>query len=227
MAGQGHTIPFRGARHTIAAVALCCLILNIFPAAAAWADYLVTLHGGETVRTSGYRIRGDMLFFAEDRDPVNAYEVLSVREEDLSKEQAREREEALQEVRRLVSGLLGREEAVLRDQADLMAEITERETATGTALEPKERKALRPVLASRRQAVAGLKAAWRDLELPDHALLLTRDIKMLQLMSLEASVEHAMRYANSADPTSREYAWEHLRQVFSFQESFRDALPWE
>lgn len=227
MAGQDHTIPWHGARHTIAAVAFGCLILNILSAAPAWAGYLVDLPDGQTVSTSGYWIQGDMLYFAEDRDPVNVYEVQSVRQDVLTEAEMRDREEAMEEVRSLVAGLLGREEAALKGQADLMAGITERETTTGTVLDPKERKSLLSGLMSRARAVEDLRAAWSRLRLPDYSLLLARDIKMLQLMSLDASVEQALAYAESGDPTNREYAWEHLRQAVAFQESFREALPWE
>ena len=124
MAGQDHTIPWHGARHTIAAVAFGCLILNILSAAPAWAGYLVDLPDGQTVSTRGYWIQGDMLYFAEDRDPVNVYEVQSVRQDALTEADMRDREEAMEEVRSLVAGLLGREEAALKGQADLMAGIT-------------------------------------------------------------------------------------------------------
>jgi len=168
-----------------------------------------------------------MLYFAEDRDPVNVYEVQSVRQDALTEADMRDREEAMEEVRSLVAGLLGREEAALKGQADLMAGITERETTTGTVLDPKERKSLLSGLISRARAVEDLRAAWSRLRLPDYSLLLARDIKMLQLMSLDASVEQALAYAESGDPTNREYAWEHLRQAVAFRESFREALPWE
>lgn len=227
MAGQSRTIPGHGARHTTAAVVFCCLILTIFPAAALRADYLVTGPAGETISTRSYLIRGGMLYFAEDREPMNAYQVRSVREEDLSEDQIGQREEALRELRCQVGVLMERENAILKEQTGLLAEISEREARTDTGLESKERKSFQPGLESRRRGVRDLKVAWRELELPEYSLLLMRDIKMLQLMALEASVDHALKYTESGDPTNREYAWEHLRQTISFQESFREALPWK
>ncbi len=227
MAGQGNTIPFRGARHTIAAVALCCLILNIFPAAAAWADYLVTGPSGETIGTRNYWIQGSLLSFAEDREPLNVYEVRSVRDEELTEEQMERRERAMQEFRAQVLSFLKQEEAILRVHADQLAEISEGSGTIDELLDPDRRKMLKREFQSRDKALEDLKSSWRELRLPEYSLLLTRDIKILQLVSLEASAEQALNYAESGDPTNLEYAREHLRQAEAFQESFREALPCE
>lgn len=226
MAGQGHTIPFRGARHTIAAVALCCLILNIFPAAAR-ADYLVIGPSGETVRTRNYWIQDGLLYYAEDREPLNVYEVRSVRAEDLTEEQAWRREQAMQDFRARVLALLGQEEAILRDHAGQLAELSGSGEPIDELLTPDRRKILKRELQSRDKALENLKSAWSELTLPEYSLLLARDIKTLQLVSLEASAEQALNYVKSGDPTNLEYAREHLKQAESFQESFREALPRE
>lgn len=226
MAGQGHTNPFLGARHTVAAVALCCLILNIFPAAAAWADYLITGPSGETIGTSGYWIQGSLLYSDEGREPLNAYEVPSVRADDLTEEQVELRNRAMQEFRAQVLALLEQDEAILRVHTDQLKEMSRDGEPVDEVLDPDRRKELKREFRSRDKALEDLKATWNELRLPDYSLLMMRDIKILQIVSLEASVEQALNYVESGDPTNLAYAREHLRQAKSFQESFLEALPW-
>ena len=172
MAGKGRTIPRIGARHTAAAVAFFSLITTFAPAPPALADYLVTLPGGETILTGGYRIQGGMLVFAEDRDPVDVYEVVSIEARDLTREQIEPRNEAMEDYRARVSGLTRKEDALLDAQRSLLTEITERETLEGAELEPGQMKPFLPVLKDRMKAVEEL--AWGALELPDISLLFPR-----------------------------------------------------
>lgn len=206
---------------------MCCLILNIFPASASRADYLLTGPSGETIGTSSYWIQGSLLYFAEDREPLNVYEVRSVRADDLTEEQVERREQAMQEFRAQVLALLEQEDVIFQAHADQLAEISGGGEPIDELLDPDRRKALKREFRSRDKALEDLKSAWNELRLPEYSLLLMRDIKMLQIVSLEASAEQALNYVKSGDPTNREYAREHLRQAESFQESFLDALPWE
>lgn len=227
MAGQGRTIPWNGAGRTVAAVAFFCLILAPITALPARADYLVTGPEEEPIRTEGYRIQGGLLIFSEDRDPVDVYEVVSIEARDLTQEQLEARNKAMEELRARVSELRLKEDALLDTHKSLLSEITERETLNRTELEPGQRKPFLPVLEERMRAVEKLRQDWSTLELPDISLLVPREIKALGLMSLHASVEHALRYARTGNPTSREYAWEHLRHALSFRESFHEAAGFE
>ncbi len=227
MAGQGHTIPFLGARHTVAAVVFVCLILNIFPASAAQADYLVTGPSGETIGTSSYWIQGSLLYLTGGREPLNVYEVCSVRADLLSEEQMERHDQAMEEFRAQVLALLDQEEVMFRVHADQLAEMSGDGEPIDELLDPDRRKRLKRELRSRDKAMENLKIAWNELRLPEYSLLLMRDIKILQIVSLEASVEQALNYVESGDPTNLAYAREHLRQAKSFQESFLEALPRE
>jgi len=188
---------------------------------------LVTGSSGETIGTSSYWIQGGLLYLTEGREPLNVYEVRSVRADHPSEEQMERHDQAMEAFRAQVLALLEQEEAIFQVHADQVAEMSGDGEPIDELLDPDRRKRLKREFRSRDKALEDLKVAWNELRLPEYSLLLMRDIKLLQLVSLDASAEQALNYVESDDPTTLAYAREHLRQAKSFQESFLEALPWE
>ena len=74
------------------------------------------------------------------------------------------------------------------------------------------------------QEVSVLKHYWDRMRIPQLSLVLARDIKSLQLLSLESSIRHMRRYIRTWDPTYLEYTREYEKQAISFEQSFYEAL---
>jgi hypothetical protein len=203
------------------------LLLACLPALPLRADYLVTFLDGKTVRTPSYWIQGKKLHLAGVRETVNVYDVKSVESENLTPDEIKAHDTSLDGFRSQVLKLLETETDLAVAQADALQKISQFPVGRKNAIPGGEKKALRAALTDQEGKVAALLNDWRNLKLPDFSLVKMRDIKELMLLSLDASLEQAIRFVDKDDPTHFAYARANLGQYASFEDTFRDALPWE
>ncbi|HNY63964.1 MAG TPA: hypothetical protein PKM41_00915 [Deltaproteobacteria bacterium] len=204
--------------------ALAVLLLAVLPAAPLRADYLVTGIDGRTFRADSYWVQGGKMHFPEGQPPVNVYDVRSVTPENLSPEKERAREAAMDAFFRQVSELEETEKALAAGQAETLKKISVYPVGKREAIDPEAKQGLEDVLEVEEEKAAGLMSAWREMKLPDFGLLRARDVKTLQLLSLESSISQAYRYVRTGDPSYYEYAEAHLIQYIAFMDTFTEAL---
>jgi len=205
-------------------IVLAGILLAFLPAAPLRADYLVTGIDGTTFRADSYWIQGGKMRFPEGRQPVDVYDIRSVAPENLTPEDERAREAAMDAFFRQVSGLEETERALAAGQAETLKKISAYPVGKRDAIDPEARQGLEDVLALEEEKAAGLMSAWREMKLPDFDLLRARDVKTLQLLSLESSISQALRYVRTGDPSYYEYAEAHLIQYVAFMDAFTEAL---
>jgi hypothetical protein len=199
----------------------------MFVAAPLRADYVVTRIDGTSLKTHSYWIQGRNLHFSEGRAPIDPYSVKNVIEKDLTPGQAAEHKAAMEAFEDLALTLLATETDLAVAQAQTLARLSEFPLGDRKALSRKEKKALTADLNARRQKVAALLADWENMKLPDFSLINARDIKGLQLLALDASLEQAVKYVDKRDPTCFEYARANLGQYAAFEDTFQDAASWK
>ncbi len=230
MAGKDRTEAHRGARHIIKAVAF---LLAFIPVALSGsllhAGYVITGIDGTVTRTQSYYIENNLLHVFEGPEPLNVYRIRTVDAEDLSEDVRREKNASMQIFRNLVDDIQGAEKGITDAQTEILKEIEDLGVVgrTGKHIDSTRKKAFRKELASLKNRTALITKTLRQARLPDFSLLKARDIKLLQVLSLEASIDQTLRYLKNEDPTSIAYAEAQLRQAASFNESFQAALPWK
>lgn len=185
---------------------------------------MITGNDKKVTKTKHYWIQEDKLSTAEGA-AIDVYSVKSVDAENLSQEEVKEHDELMEKTRRLIEGLLSKEKSIMDAQSANVAKIAR--PGAEKALDSRDRKTFIADLRKLEDSLDELREMWKKMTLPDFSLLYMRNIKILQLMSLETSIEHTIRYAETGDPTYREYAKVQMDQVRSFDESFKTALPWK
>ncbi len=209
-----------------AAAFISGLVLAVFSAMPSWADYAITGFSGKTVYTKAYWIQGNTIFLSEGPETFNVYEVESITPQNLSREEAEARAAVMNVFAGRVDRFLETEKAIADAQAAYAAGLSGKEAGLDVqGMDRKEKKAFTSGLEALGRSLDELKSSWEQTMIPDFPLLLMRDIKLLQLSSLEASIEMTVRYAETEDPTYREYAKAFMAQYGSFEESFRQRLP--
>lgn len=201
-----------------------CLV----PAGPLKADYVITEINGTVTRAESYLIRGDTLKVLDDSAELNVYNVRSVTPENLPPDEVKRFDRAMDELRGQVAGLLAREGKVAQAHDALLTKITGPQAGKAVeGLTPGEKKATEKTLEGLAEDTRDLMESWRLITLPSFSLLLMRDIKKLELLSLKSSIEQLLAYVETGDPTHREYAGAHMSQAESFEKRFRETLPWQ
>lgn len=209
-----------------AAISITGLVLAVFSAGPLWADYTVTYFSGKVIYTKAYWIEGSELFLSEGVTPVDVYEIESITARNMSPDEVKGHTAVMNAFCSEAAQFLKREKVIADMQAANVAFISEKAAGPGIKnLTRKEKKAFISDLKALEGSLVELINAWKQSRIPDFSLLLVRDIKLLQLSSLEASIEKTVKYAGSQDPTYREYAKAHMAQYSSFEESFKERLP--
>lgn len=228
MAGKDRSIARQRAGHNLAAIITFGLFLSLVPAGPLRADYVITGNDGKVARAGSYFIQGDTLHVYEGTSSFNVYDITSVTAERLTPDEVKRYDTALKEFRKPVNDLLAREETVADAYGVLLEKLIDPPAGKKAGdLPSKEKKAIRKSLEGLKGDTARLMEAWRQIMLPDFSLLLMRDIKKLELLSLESSIEQSLKYVGTGDPTCREYAKAYMSQALSFEKSFRENLPWK
>lgn len=230
MARENHTIAAERPRNRPKTIAFCCcLVLAVFFAGPLRADYAITGFDGKVTTVKSYWIEGQKLFFPDgEGSSLDVYTVKSVTGVNQTVEQAKQHDEAMQAFRNQVSEFLKKEKAIADAQTAHLDKIIRLAAEKKIeSLGRKEKKAFRNDLKTLEQSIEELMNEWKQAKLPDFSLLLLRDTKVLQLVSLDASIEKSIKYIESADPTNREYAKAHMFQYGSFAESVKAAEPWK
>ncbi len=193
-----------------------------------YGGYVITSIDGAVTRTGSYYIESNRLHVSEG-EPLKVYEVRSVRPEGLSQDELREHEAAMQAFRSLIMEIQASEREIVDAQAAVIREIQDLGVVgrTDRHIDPARKKELGKELVSLKEKALLIAKRLRQSRLPDFSLLKARDIKLLQVLSLEESIEQTRRYLKKADPSSIAYAEAQLRQAASFNESFQAALPWK
>lgn len=205
-------------------ISLLVLVPAIFSVAPLWADFTLTSYTGKVISTKAYWIEGNELFLSEGTT-VDVYGIESIAPQQLSPEEVEAHAAVMNVFFAEVDRFLEREKVIADMQAAHVAGISGKEAGTEMkSLTRKEKKAFTSDLKTLERSLVELMSAWKKTRLPDFSLLIGRDIKLLQLSSLEASIEKTIKYVESDDPTYREYAKAHMAQYSSFEESFREKL---
>lgn len=184
---------------------------------------MITENEGKIIRAAGYWIQGDRMFLNNGADSIDVYRVKSVAEENPSEDALKEKGKLAQGMRRDIEGLLVREKPVMEAQSAGIAKVSG--SNSDHPLDSKAKKAFLAGLEANRDSLGRLREDWKKVRLPDFSLLRMRDIKLLQFMSLEASIDQTAKFMKTGDPTYRESAKVQMGMAKSFDESFREALP--
>lgn len=228
MAGLNHRITTKGSRDKSKAVALCFFVslLVLFPGSAS-SDYRISTLKGE-VNTSSYWIQGDNLYLYEGGGPLLLSDVTSITEESYTPLDARMNIDALRRFAHYLSWLQEMEDGILKRQDDNLTALHTidalRDSGKSSSELNKAVKAFCVELDDLGREVSVVKQYWDQMRIPRRSLVLARDVKYVQLLSLESSIFHMQRYIRTWDPANREYAEEYARQARSFKQSFYDAL---
>jgi hypothetical protein len=191
------------------------------------ADYLLTLYDGKTVQTRSYWIQADKLFLSDSPGSLNAYDVKSVSAENLAPDEAKAHDAAMAAFRSQTEALLASEKGLAASQEEFLKKISAYPVGRKNAIPKADRKALRAGLTDLRSKVSALLDDWRNAKVPDLSLVKIRDIKVVQLISLDASLAQALMFVGRNDPSYFAYARADLDQYAAFEETFREALPWK
>jgi hypothetical protein len=191
------------------------------------ADYLINRLDGKTIKTQDYWIQGKKVYFDQGRETTDVYEVKYIIGQDLTKEEVLAHGAAMDALHKQVLQLLSVETDLAVIQGDTLKKISEFPVGKKNAMSKGEKKAFRAGLKAQKEKVVALLGDWRDMKLPEMSLIKMRDIKSLQLLSLEASLDQALKYVDKNDPTYFEYAKANLAQYATFESNFREALPWK
>lgn len=202
------------------------LLLAVLSASPLRAGYLVTLIDGTTVNVAAYWVQGGRLYHSDGLADLDAYRVRSVAAENLTGQEIKEHEAAMAAFRSQVSLLLEREGKLVSAQEGMLKKLSEYPAGKRNAVPKKEKKALKAAIGAEADRARALLEDWKALKLPDFSLIRMRDVKTVQLLSLEASLDQARRFASGGDPSPLAYARANLDQYASFHAAFRDALPW-
>jgi hypothetical protein len=203
------------------------LILALLPAAPLKADYLLTLHDGRTVKTRSYWVQDARLYLSDSPGVLDVYSVKSASAENPTPDEAKAHEAAVEAFRSQAAALLGAEKGLAARQEETLKELSTYPVGKRNAIPKADRKALKAGLTDLRSKMSALLNGWRAVKLPDLSLVRMRDIKVVQLVSLDASLTQALSFVNRNDPSYFEYAKADLAQYASFEEPFQDALPWK
>jgi hypothetical protein len=189
------------------------------------ADYVITGYNGTVTRVTGYRIQGNRMFLQDSSGSINVYGIKSVVEENPSEDAVEMKNELILEVCKNVDDLTSREKAVMDAQSERISKIDG--PACANTFDSRRKKAYIADLVENRGRLDGIMDAWRNLSLPDFSLLLVRDIKILQLLSLQTSIDQTVKFVKSGDPTYREQAKAQMGMARSFDENYARILPWK
>jgi len=230
MAGFNYTIITEGSWDKSPRVALCFLVFLttvLFPGSA-FSDYRIFTRDHQ-ISTSSYWIEGNKLYLYEGGKPLKLSEVTSISEESLTPLDAQMNFDATKRFTHYLWWLQEIEDGILKRQGINLEELQAlddlRASHSTSSLELKKTvKAFCAELDDIEREVSVLKHYWDQMRIPKRSLVLARDIKALQLLSLESSLQHRRRYIRTWDPTYLEYTREYDRQAISFEQGFYDAL---
>lgn len=203
------------------------LIMALLTAAPLRADYVVTRYDGTTVTAPSYWIQNDKLYLSNSTEPMSAYAVKDIAAQNLTPAEIKDRDDAMEVLHAQALELLSKETDLALAQAQALSRIAGYPVGRKNAIPRKDRKALKAELAARKGKVSSLLADWKNLRLPDLSLVKMRDIKVLQLYCLHASMEQAIRFVDKNDPSNFEHSKADLGQYAAFDETFREAFPWK
>jgi len=228
MAGIDHSIITQGPGYKSAAVAaVLFLLLLVFLPGAARCDYRITAADRE-VLTRAYWVAGDKVYLFEDTAPIELTEVSSIQKESLSPLEIELYQDALSRFFVYSSWLATKEDEMRFSQGEILEAMKAIDELRAQRHERSEIKKAVGVLSERletlEEQVSLLKELWSRARIPEHELVMARDIKYLQLLSLRSSIRQCRRYLETRDPTCREYALELYGQISRFDGSFYDAL---
>ena len=228
MAGFNYRITTKGSRDKSPTVAVCFFLslLVLFPGSAS-SDYRIVTREHQ-ISTSSYWVQGEKLYLHEGGELPDLTEITSITEESCTPLDAQMDVDALKRFYCHISWLQGIEDEIFRKQDNNLKALQTIDTLgasdTSSSKIKKAVKAFCGDLDDLEREVSRVKHYWDQMRMPQLSLVLARDIKSLQLMSLQSCIEHMRRYVKTWDPTYREYAKEYARQAMSFDQSFYDAL---
>jgi len=233
MAGFNYTIITKGSWDKSPRVVLCFLVFLttvLFPGSA-FSDYRIFTRDHQ-ISTSSYCIEGNKLYLHEGGEPLELSEVTSISEESLTPLDAQMNFDATKRFTHYLWWLQEIEDGILKRQGDNLDTLQTiddlRASHSTSSLELKKTvKAFCAELDDLELEVSVLKHYWDQMRIPQRSLVLARDIKSLQLLSLESSLQHRRRYIRTWDPTYLEYTREYDRQAISFEQGFYEALHQE
>jgi len=228
MARINHQIITKRFRNKPAAVVACLfLLLLVLSPGPARADYLISTSNGEIV-TQSYWILGDLVYLYEGFPPMEFSKVNSIKEGSFTDLEKGMNRDALKRFFHYSSWLVTKDEKIMLSQGEnlkAMGTIDELRALKKTRSEIKKAvKALSARLDDLERQASTLKDYWRGARIPEKTLVIARDVKYLQLLSLRSSIRQCRRYLKTWDPTCREYALEYYRQVAQFEADFYEAL---
>ena len=206
-----------------AALLLICLGL---PCSAS-AEYRITTKG-KTIETACYWIENARIYLCEGGEPIPLADVSAI---SIGQFYPLEEEMNRDAVRRLYayqSWLLGMEAELLTldeaNQGDLQKYLNL--DASPRNKDERHRlneKCLKEILVLVPK-VTRLHSSWSGLRVPDRSHVQPSEIKSLQLLAWILSLDERRMYLNTNDPTYRELAVEHMKQVVTFQTIFSRAM---
>jgi len=223
MAGFDNKDTTKGFQYKPAAIAaLICLAAILICPRDIFAGYTITTSSGRVVHTESYWISKNLLFVGDDREPLRLYSITAIEEDHTSDEERSAHEEEM-------NGFFGEIDAFLERERGFIEkhEVNQKiiEGLTGLLPQgPASRKEIRGYKKDMKRLIREsreLRDDWDDMILPDRSLVILREIKSLQLMSIGLAIEEKVRFIKTWDPTHREYAIEHCRQARSFDEAFK------
>lgn len=224
MAGFNHRITTKGSWGKSQAVAVCLVLslLVCFPGSLC-ADCLISTSKGD-VHTKCYWIQSDRLYLFEGGEPLDLSDVVSITEAPDSPAQEQMDRDALRRFRQNVVWLEMLEYEIFSRQSESLQRMEDIEALHAAGMNgPEVNKAVKELsseLDNLARRIEVLRGYWERMLIPSRSLVLSRDIKFVQLLSVSSTVFHMQRYLKTWDPTYREYALEYAKQARTFEKSF-------
>lgn len=226
MAGHDNTKTSKGTGYLIKIAALlpAAGFFILFSMQSAFGYYLIKTPN-KPIKTECYHIIGDVIYLCEGMKlPLS--DVVSIDENNLTESEIEKKKSDSKKFYNEVELLINAGnilDANLSDLNKLMAIIIDKKASKDKSLKNDIKKAQKDITKINSESKK-LKKQWLDIRIPSKQFTVLREVKQLELNSIEAVCVDYTEYIDDWSPTVREYAKESLRQKTVFEASFNRYL---
>jgi len=226
MAGNDNSKAGQRAGHLfkVASFTAAVVFLVLFSVQEASAYYLLKTPD-KNIKSECYYITGNIINLCEG-EKVELSKVESIDTSNLTQTEiekaGKERKQFFDEV----DLLLNQEQALennFKKLTSLMSTIVEKKEKKDKSIKKDIKEALKQIDNIDDEALK-LKAGWKKIKIPSRSCVVLREVKQLEIHSVESICRDYREYIEDWSPTVREYYREHLRQKELFDASFNRYL---
>ncbi len=205
------------------ALLLICLGLPC----SALAEYRITTKG-KTIETACYWIENARIYLCEGGEPIPLADISAISTGQFSPLEVEINHDAVRRLYAYQSWLLSSETELLTLDESNQGDLQKYLDLDASPPNKDERHKLKEECLKEIQdllpKVTRLQSFWSSIRVPDRSLVQPSEIKSLQLLAWILSLDERRMYLDTNDPTYRELAVEHMKQVVTFQTSFSRAM---